>query len=438
KTRELLMRFVDQSRLKESDQDGTAIRVAAAEGYARLATAADLQAARAWIAENKWAEPGRGQIALTSKNALVMAATLILKRFGDASDIELLENMSGNVSDYSHYQVPMHNAFVDALAALYRQAGLTAAREAAHRVAQRKADNSSFNDRDATSALARAIGAVGYPADLDAAKRDPVGLADLYRRMGKGEELRARFDDDEDWKKADAAERIGILSFVGAEAAPTDGTFDKLAQTLRGTRAGDRVTRYYVAQAWADLVARTGRTKGLGAAIDAYFGKHGIGKYEDIWGVLYGYVLAAEQAGGADTIAALEKIMNVDPGSIASNHEQMYFSTPEAWAKAVIRSGKFAEYARPTLGPDGAPQPSRLQQMLTDKQHPMLVAGALRAIALARDPSFRPKAVEPAGDVPAISNDTPPTNGGYYHGGYPYGYRHDYLMRRFDQRLPPM
>jgi ATP-dependent Clp protease ATP-binding subunit ClpC len=436
KTRDLMMRFVDQSHLKEADQDGTAIRVAAAESFARLTGPADLATARAWIADNKWAEPGRPQMSLTSKNALVMAATLILKRFGGAEDILLLENMSGNVTDYSHYQVPMHNAFVDALAALYRQAGLTATREAAHRIAQRKADNSSFNDRDAVNALSRAIGAIGYPADLDTAKRDAVGMADLYRRMGKDAELRAKFYDEDAWKKADAAEKTAILTFVGAQAEPTDDTFTYLGMILRGTRAGDRVVRYQVAQAWADQVARTGRTNGLGAAMDAYFSKHGIKSYEDIWGVLYAYVLAAEQAGGADTIASLEKIMLVEPGSISSNHEQMYFSTPEAWAKAVIRNGKFAEYARPTLGADGAPQPSRLQQMLTDKLHPMMVAGALRAIALARDPSFRPKAEAPKGDVPVIAHDVPQSHSGGYHGGYMYGSRHDYLMRRFEHMDP--
>ncbi len=437
KTRDLLMRFVDQSHLKEADQDGTAIRVAAAEGFARLAGPADLETARAWIAENKWAEPARSQMSLTSKNALVMAATLILKRFGGADDIRLLEEMSGNVSDYSHYQVPMHNAFVDALAALYRQAGLTAVREATHRIAQRKKDNSSFNDRDAVNALSRAVGAIGYPADMETAKRDAVGMADLYRRMGKGEELRSRFYDEEAWKKADGAEKTAILSFVGAETAPGADTFEFLGMILRGTRAGERVVRYQVAQAWADLVARTGRTAGLGAAIESYFGKHGIKAYEDIWGVLYAYVLAAEKAGGTDTIAALEKIMLVEPGSISSNHEQMYFSTPEAWAAAVIRNGKFADYARPTLGADGAPQPSRLQQMLTDKTHPMMVAAALRAIALARDPSYRPKPTSPAGEVPVISHDAPQTRsyGGGYGGPY-YGARHDLLMNRFNRMDP--
>lgn len=69
----------------------------------------------------------------------------------------------------------------------------------------------------------------------------------------------------------------------------------------------------------------------------------------------------------------------------------------------------------------------------------MMAAGALRAIALARDPNFKPKEAEGAEtDAPKIDHGTP--SGGSYHGGYPFGQRHDYLMRRFDGGrvgLPP-
>ncbi|MFI5345795.1 MAG: AAA family ATPase [Elusimicrobiota bacterium] len=443
KTRDLMMRFIDQSRFKsEADQDGTAIRVAAAESYARLATPADLEVARAWIAENEWAAPGKAQLALTSKNAWVMTTALILKRFGGTEDIARLETMSANVSDYSHYQVPMHNALVDALAVLYAQAGLSAVREAAVRVAQ----NKPGNDKDIKRAVARALGHLGYPADLEAVKADGDGVTALYRRMGKGDELRAEFYDDAVWNKIDGERKIAVLALVGEQAEPTDQTFALLAAVLRGSRAGDRVVRYQAAQAWANLTAATGRTRGLGEAISGYFKTNGIGQYNDPWAVLYAYVLAAEQAGGADALPALEAIMNVDPGpynAVNSNHEQMYFSTPEAWAKTLIRSGKFAEYARPALGPDGAPLPSRLQQMLLEKNHPMMVAAALRAIGLARDPSVKGKTGADGAAVPAIDHAAPPASGGSggYHGGYPdyaYGQRHSYLMRRWERDLPPM
>jgi hypothetical protein len=61
--------------------------------------------------------------------------------------------------------------------------------------------------------------------------------------------------------------------------------------------------------------------------------------------------------------------------------------------------------------------------MLVDKAHPMMAAAALRAIALARDPSFRPKAAAGAElEVPKIDHGTAASSGGSYgyHGGF-YG-----------------
>ena len=114
---------------------------------------------------------------------------------------------------------------------------------------------------------------------------------------------------------------------------------------------------------------------------------------EGNWAVLLAYVLALEKSGGAGDLAALERLMNVSPDHDALDyqHEQAYFSAPEAWAKIVVRSGKFAEYARAHLGPDGAPQPSILFKMLMSKDKPLLAAAALRAMAIARDSSFQEK-----------------------------------------------
>ncbi len=437
KTRDLMMRFIDQSRISSTDQDGTAIKVAAAEGFARLATPADAAVARQWIADNKWAQPGIGQITITSKNALAMTAALVLKRFGGREDIALLEAMTAKLDDYSHYQVPLHNALVDALGALYAQAGLAEVRAAAIRAANLK--GADDNAKDIKEAVGRALGRLGYPADMDEVKGDAQGIAELYRRMGKADELRASFYDTDKWNKLNDHAKIAAFALL-AETAPTEKTFELLAESLRGKRSADRVARYYAAQAWADLVASGRRTKGLADAMAAYTKTHGINSYEDQYAVLYGYVLAAEKAGGPELLAPLEKLMEFNPGSIASNHEQMYFSTPEAWAKTLIRTGKFAEYAARTLGADGAPVPSRLEKMLIDKEHPMMAAGALRAIALARDPNFKPK--EAAGaeaDVPKIDHGTKSTgySGGYMGGGYAFGHRHDYLMRRFGGMMPP-
>jgi len=401
-TRQPLMRFVDQSRLSSSDQDGTAIRVAAAEGYARLTTKADVAEARGWFAAHKWDQPNLTQTAIESQRALVMTAALIFSRFGGVEEIPLLENVAANYSDYNHYEVPLHNALVSSLAALYERAGLAEIRSAQVRAAQLK----SKNDRDIKNALAQALGHLGYPADMDEIKASPEGIVALARRTGRTDEIVREFYDDEKWRKLDESHKIAALILVGADERTNKDTFEILGEILqsKGRRSAGRVDRYQAAQTWADLVARHRRTKGLAAAIVAYVDKHGIGGYNDPWGVLYGYVLAAEQAGGPEVLAALEKIMEKDPNGIGSNHEQMYFSTPEAWAKALIRSGKFAEYARKSIGPDGALQPSRLEKMLTSKERPMLVAAALRAIALSRDPYYKPAAA-PAGpetEVPSL------------------------------------
>ena len=403
KTRELMMRFIDQTRLASTDRDGTAIKVAAAESYARLATPADAALARQWIADHKWATPGAGQITITAKNALAMTAALVLKRFGGREDIALLEAITAKLEDYSHYEVPLHNALVDALGTLYAQAGIAEVRAAAIRAANLK--GADDNDKDIKAAVARSLGRLGYPVDMDDVKGDGAGLAELYRRMGKADELRAKFYDNDKWRKLDSEAKIATFALL-AEAPPTDQTFEILAEVLQGKRSADRVALYYAAQSWATLVARGRRTKGLADAMAAYTKRHGINGYNDPYAVLYSYVLAAELAGGPEVLAPLEALMAFDPGSINSNHEQMYFSTPEAWAKALIRNGKFGLYSQRTLGPDGAPLPSRIEKMLIDKEHPMMAAAAIRAIALARDPSFKPKeaAVSETG-VPVIAGE---------------------------------
>ena len=51
------------------------------------------------------------------------------------------------------------------------------------------------------AAIGRALGTLGYPADLDDVKGDAEGLAALYRRMGKTAELVAAFDSVDKWRK---------------------------------------------------------------------------------------------------------------------------------------------------------------------------------------------------------------------------------------------
>jgi hypothetical protein len=152
-----------------------------------------------------------------------------------------------------------------------------------------------------------------------------------------------------------------------------------------------------------------------------------------------------EQVGSPEDLPELERLMNESPawGDLHYRHEQAYFAAPEAWARIVVRSGLFAAYARPSMGADGAPVPSTLQKMLTSKDKPLLVAAALRAMALARDPSFREKPVDPAGDAPAIHpgrrTDLAGNAGPSSTPAYPFGYREDHILRRFGphHRLPP-
>ncbi|MFI5362953.1 MAG: AAA family ATPase, partial [Elusimicrobiota bacterium] len=267
KTRALMMRFIDQSRISATDRDGTAIQVAAAESYARLATPADAELAREWIANNKWAVPGSGQITITAKKALAMTAALVLQRFGGVEDIPRIEAMTAKLKDYSHYEVPLHNAFVAALAALYSQAGIAEVRAAAARGAVLKdKSGDDTNHKDILEATARALGRLGYPSDLEEAKEDSAGLAELYRRMGKADELRAVFYDNDKWRKLASPAKMATFALV-AEVPPTEKTFGLLAESMKGARSSDRVARYHAAQAWANLVARGRRTKGLAAAM---------------------------------------------------------------------------------------------------------------------------------------------------------------------------
>ncbi|MDP3541471.1 MAG: AAA family ATPase, partial [Elusimicrobiota bacterium] len=189
KTRELMMRVIDQSRISENQRDGHAIRIAAAEGYAMLAQPSDAAVARGWIESKKWASDA---LETPAENAwsspkvtnevgadwpLAMTAALILERFGGAADVAMLENMARRVTGTSHYEVPVHNALVQALSAIYARLGLAATRQALIRASQLKGGRTN----DITDAANRALGAVGMPADLDHAKTD----ADAYLAMMK-------------------------------------------------------------------------------------------------------------------------------------------------------------------------------------------------------------------------------------------------------------
>ena len=94
--------------------------------------------------------------------------------------------------------------------------------------------------------------------------------------------------------------------------------------------------------------------------------------------------------------------MNQPPDQIAAVNEQAYFSAPQAWARTLERNGKFEEYARQEPDVNGAPKLSKLQEMLSSKTRPMLVAAALRAIAYARGPAPAQRLPSPTRKVPEL------------------------------------
>ncbi len=412
KTRELMMRVIDQSRMSEDRRDGHAIRIAAAEGYAMLAQPSDAAVARGWIeakkwgaevveekADNQWSSP-TVKIQVGADWPLAMTAALVLERFGGAEDVEMLENMARRVTGTSHTEVPVHNALVQALSAIYARLGLAATRSAMHRVASIKGGRTN----DISEAANRALGTVGMPADLDHAKTDADAYLAMMKRLGRTDELQRIFRDTTFWG-TNSAEPVRQAALMLAGETETSAEALNRLHNMMKTQSSYSRTAFAMSRAWASIVAREGLTRGLGDAMKRYLDARGVKDYSlgSSWSILYAYVLTAQMAGGADALAPLEELMNSSPGDIASVNEQAYFNSPEAWARVLVRSGKFEEYSRSQgLNADGSPKPSKLQEMLTSQTRPMLAAAALRAIAYARDPQFSRRAAEPKGNIPDI------------------------------------
>lgn len=69
--------------------------------------------------------------------------------------------------------------------------------------------------------------------------------------------------------------------------------------------------------------------------------------------------------------------------------------------------------------------------MLTERHKPLLVAAALRAMALSRDASFQEKAVDVKGDSPNIHPGKKTSGGGGYSHGSFASARGEMYERRF-------
>jgi hypothetical protein len=327
---------------------------------------------------------------------LAMTAAMILERFGGIEDAELLEGVSRRITGTTHYEVPVHQALTQALSAIYARAGLTEVRRAMIRAAQIKGGHSA----DISDAARRALGAVGLPADLDAAKGDADAYLALMTRLGRRDEVLRPARDTTFWGTAAEGQRQAALRLLG-EVGSGEEDLNRLRNHMRVMTSYSR-TGFEVAYAWAEISARERRVQGLGDALKRYLDARGLTDYSlgSSWTVLLALVSLAARAGGADSLKPLEEIMNQAPTGIASVNEQAYFSTPDAWARVLVRSGRFEEYSRPQgLDAEGRPKPSKLQEMLASQTRPMLAAAAVRAIAYARDPNFPRTPVEPAGPV---------------------------------------
>ncbi|MDP3544073.1 MAG: hypothetical protein Q8T11_16525, partial [Elusimicrobiota bacterium] len=385
-------------------------------------------------AENTWSSP-KVTNEVGADWPLAMTAALILERFGGAEDVALLENMARRVTGSSHYEVPVHNALVQALSAIYARLGLAATRQALSRASQLKGGRTT----DITDAANRALGTVGMPADLDHAKTDADAYLAMMKRLGRTDELQKIFRDTTFWG-TNSAEPVRQAALKLAGERETDAAALHRLHNMMKTQTSYSRTGYEMSRAWAAIVAREGLTGGLGDAMKRYLDARGVKDYSlgSSWPILYAYVVTAQLAGGADTLAPLEELMDQSPGDIASVNEQAYFNSPDAWARVLVRSGKFEEYSRSQgLNADGSPKPSKLQEMLTNQTRPMKTAAALRAIAYARDPVFSRRAAEPKGSVPDIhpgagspsstsSNSYPrgPSNPRFRDDWPPYGHGH--------------
>ncbi|MBI3289105.1 MAG: ATP-dependent Clp protease ATP-binding subunit, partial [Elusimicrobia bacterium] len=384
KTRDLLMRYIDQSHLKQSDQDGHAIRIAAVESFARLAAPADAALAREWIAAKGWGKALEGKEEDSSEPTIVvgtdwplaMAAAMILERFGGAEDVEILENVSRRVMGSSHYEVPVHNALVSALSTLYARLGLDVTRKACERAAQITKVGRSADMADASK---RALGSVGLPIDAESIKLDADGHVAMAKRLGRQEELLKIFRDNGMWGAMSSRDSVrqAALKLAG-ELETSEEALTRLKNMMKTQTSYSR-TAYEMSRAWAAIAARLGRTKGLGEAITRHLEQFDLDEYHASskhWTLLLAYVEAARLAGGADELQPLERLMSQPPNDVNSLNEQAYFTAPDAWAQALVRSGRFEEYARSQGLSNGAPRPSKLQEMLMSKDRPMLVAAA--------------------------------------------------------------
>ncbi|MDE2293495.1 MAG: hypothetical protein KGL53_15545, partial [Elusimicrobia bacterium] len=149
--------------LSEASKDNPNVRVAAATSWAMLATREDLPTVRRWIVQNGWADRDSTGNRLTDTWPQLMAAALVLKRYGTAADAPVLERILKLYTSTNHFHIPAKTALIEATGAVLARAG----RERARAVYD-AAKEAGYNQVQLKEAAQLALAEVGTREDVDA------------------------------------------------------------------------------------------------------------------------------------------------------------------------------------------------------------------------------------------------------------------------------
>ncbi|MDD5656540.1 MAG: ATP-dependent Clp protease ATP-binding subunit, partial [Elusimicrobia bacterium] len=349
-----LLEYLNDQQGLGRDQDKIAGRLAAAEGWAGLASDSDLPTARKWLdeAETPW--------------PLALAAAVLLERRGGPQDKDMLEDALRRAAQQAgHDQKPLRGALTRALAATYARAGRQAALDAYARSAE-ESDEEYDDASDMRRASQLALGQAGTAEDLSKVDTLPEAhVALLWRaapiRLARLLKIEWPLRPGSDGRRALEAFRQGVV-------AEPRGELRRMAAALAGfkAKADPNELGSGLAEAFAATAARAGRTRGLGRELSAFGGKAADAR---AWPVLLALVLTAQKAADAEALPALEAVLDWDPAQVHALNEQAYFQAPLAWARTVVEGGRYDAFA------------AQIDEM-AGSSNPMRVAAALHAMRL--------------------------------------------------------
>ncbi|MBI4349371.1 MAG: AAA family ATPase [Elusimicrobia bacterium] len=432
KTKQLMLRVASSP-----SDDGHSAKIAAATGFRLLAVPEDVRAARQWVRERGWTDRGMTTDKLRAQWPMVMLASNVLERFGNAADIPVVEAMMAKYGEAtSHYDIPARQALASALAALYARAG---------REAVLQAKWGTKTHADVKEALDLALGQVGVHEDLSVLQDAPLPRARLLKRVDPeafGKWLAESWPpakkadgsyDSSAWTRRGDRERMAIFEQVGAKAEPTEEDLAALGDALGQRYESNRVVLYVAAKAWADVASRLGRVQAIDDRLKKFMDTHSLTSYNgaDDWAILMGILHALEEAGTPASLSTLEAVLGSSDSGVQAYFEQPRFRMPVVWGRIVARHRLLGELMTPLRGAEGKVLPSRIEEMLTSK-YPTEAAAALYAIAFSRRDSGlgAPTPPAPSGPAPEVAgkgssspsaSSTPPR---------PFGNRWDYISRR--------